>query len=132
MVSINANKLSRHDLMGIVSQIAEAAEYDYEDIYWVDLSDGYYFGGYTEVVEHYTFDTTIVFHGSMLTTSGWLKSYDGGKTFEFDSIDDIEVVSGDCHLLEDYEYDYDRLGSDLDGAFYEYYKSKTQNVKQAI
>lgn len=132
MGSINANKLSRHDLIGIVPQIAEAAEYDYEDTYWVDLSDGYYFGGYTEVVEHYTFDATIVIHGSTLIASGWLKSKDGGKTFEFDCIEDIEVVVGDCRILEDYEYDYSRLGSDLDGAFYEYYNSKTQCVKQAI
>ena len=129
---INVNKLSQQDLMGIVPQIAEAAEYEYEDTYWVDLSDGYYFGGYTEVVEHYTFDATIVIQGSTLTASGWLKSKDGGKTFEFDSIDDIEVVSGDCHLLEDYEYDYDRLDSDLDDAFYEYYKCKTQSVQQTI
>lgn len=129
---INANKLSRHDLMDIVSQIAEAAEYEYEDTYWVDLSDGYHFGGYTEVVGHYAFNTTIVFHNSTLKASGWLKSKDDGKTFEFDSIDEIEVLSGDCYLLEDYEYDYDRLNSDIDDAFYEYYKSKTQSVKQSI
>ena len=132
MGSIKVKKLSGHDLIGIVPQIAEAAEYDYEDTYWVDLSDGYYFGGYTEIVEHYTFDAMIAFQGSMLTASGWLKSKDGGDTFEFDSIDDIEVTSGDCRLLEDYEYDYDRLGSDLNSAFYEYYRSKAQKEKRVI